>query len=171
VPIANATVSLLDSSGNPVLDGQGNPITTTTAADGNYSFGFLFPGGYKVRFNDVGDKTISSTTVSSGGSGTTSDNTAATSLVSNMSTLMVDVNGVVNASYFTPAMAAADTSTGAQGAVQTINVKANDIASTGANITSPTITFCSVDSPASGCTLTTRTVAGQGVYTLSAGNV
>ena len=171
VPIANATVSLLDSSGNPVLDGQGNPITTTTAADGNYSFGFLFPGGYKVRFNDVGDKTISSTTVSSGGSGTTSDNTAATSLVSNMSTLMVGVNGVVNASYFTPAMAAADTSTGAQGAVQTINVKANDIASTGANITSPTITFCSVDSPASGCTLTTKTVAGQGVYTLSAGNV
>jgi hypothetical protein len=44
VPVSGATVSLLDSSGNPVLDGQGNAVTTTTAADGSYSFGFLFPG-------------------------------------------------------------------------------------------------------------------------------
>ena len=169
--IANATVTLLDSSGTPVLDGLGNQITTSTAADGTYSFGYLFPGGYKVRFSDVGVKTISSTTVTSGGSGTTSDNTAATSLLSNLSTLAVGVNGVVNATYYTPTIATADTSTGVQGAVQTINVKANDTASAGANITSPTIKFCSVDSPASGCTLTTKTVAGQGVYSLSAGNV
>jgi len=78
---------------------------------------------------------------------------------------------VVNATYYTPTIATADTSTGVQGAVQTINVKANDTASSGANINSPTIRFCSVDSPASGCTLTTKTVAGQGVYSLSAGNV
>ena len=171
VPIGNATVTLLDSSGNPVLDGQGNPITTTTAAGGTYSFGYLFPGGYKVRFADTGNKTIASTTVTAGGSGSTTDNSAATSLVSNSSTLAVGTNGVVNASYYTPTIATADTSTGVQGAVQTINVKANDTASSGANITSPTITFCSVDSPASGCTLTSKTVAGQGTYTLSAGNV
>ncbi|NDA79211.1 MAG: hypothetical protein EBY07_15850, partial [Actinobacteria bacterium] len=88
-----------------------------------------------------------------------------------MSTLAVGTNGVVNASYYTPAIAIADTSTGVQGAAQTIDVKANDTASSGANITSPTIRFCSVDSPASGCTLTTKSVAGQGTYTLSAGNV
>ncbi|NDA81387.1 MAG: hypothetical protein EBX92_09820, partial [Actinobacteria bacterium] len=164
-------MTLLDSSGNPVLDGQGNPITTTTAADGTYSFGYLFPGGYKVRFADTGNKTIASTTVTAGGSGSTTDNSAATSLVSNSSTLAVGTNGVVNASYYTPTIATADTSTGVQGAVQTINVKANDTASSGANITSPTITFCSIDSPASGCTLTSKTVAGQGTYTLSAGNV
>ncbi|NDE80107.1 MAG: hypothetical protein EB037_04200, partial [Actinobacteria bacterium] len=109
VPIGNATVTLLDSSGNPVLDGQGNPITTATAADGTYSFGYLFPGGYKVRFADTGNKTIASTTVTAGGSGSTTDNSAATSLVSNSSTLAVGTNGVVNASYYTPTIATADT--------------------------------------------------------------
>ena len=42
------TVNLLNSSGNPVLDGMGNPITTTTAADGSYSFTDLPAGTYAV---------------------------------------------------------------------------------------------------------------------------
>ncbi|MGL5940608.1 MAG: DUF4347 domain-containing protein, partial [Waterburya sp.] len=38
IPIAGVTLSLLDSAGNPVLDSNGQPLTTTTDADGNYSF-------------------------------------------------------------------------------------------------------------------------------------
>ena len=168
--VAGATVSLLDSSGNPVLVG-GSPVTATTAADGSYSFGFLFPGAYKVGFADTGVKTIASTTVTGGGSGSTMDNTAATSLVSNTSTLAVGTNGVVNGVFATPVLAVDDVSSGVQGAVQTINVKANDSAATGNNLTSPTIRFCSTDSPPSGCTLTTKTVSGQGSYSVSGGNV
>ena len=169
VAVANATVTLLDSSGNPILDGQGNQITTTTAADGTYSFGYLFPGNYKVKFADAGTQTATTATVTSGGSGSSSR--SANTLVSPTAVIAAGVNAVVNAAYNTPAVATADTSTGAQGATQTINVKANDLASTGKNLTSPTITFCITDSPASGCSLTSKTVPGQGVYTLSGGNV
>jgi CshA-type fibril repeat protein len=92
-------------------------------------------------------------------------------LVSNTSTLAVGTNGVVNGAFNTPVVAVDDVSSGVQGAVQTINVKANDSAATGNNLTSPTIRFCSTDSPPSGCTLTSKTVSGQGSYSLSGGNV
>ena len=168
--VAGVLVSLLDSSGN-AISVNGSPVSATTDASGNYSFGYLFPGSYKVRFADSGLRTVASTTVTGGGSGSTTDNTAATSLVSNTSTLAVGTNGVVNSVYNTVAIASPDTSTGARGDVQTINVKANDTAGTGNNLTSPTLKFCTVDSPPSGCTLTTKTVAGEGVYSLSGSNV
>lgn len=46
-PIEGVILSLVDDSGNPVLDG-GNPVTTTSAFDGTYSFGNLPPGTYGV---------------------------------------------------------------------------------------------------------------------------
>ena len=42
------TINLLDSAGNPALDGMGAPITTTTATDGSYSFVDLPAGTYGV---------------------------------------------------------------------------------------------------------------------------
>ena len=99
------------------------------------------------------------------------DNTAATSLVSNTSTLAVGTNGVVDGAFNTPVVAVDDVWSGLLGEVQTINVKANDSAATGNNLTSPTIKFCSTDSPPSGCSLTTKTVSGQGSYSVSGGNV
>ncbi|MEP3636421.1 MAG: SdrD B-like domain-containing protein, partial [Paracoccaceae bacterium] len=45
--IASVTVELLDE------DGNGTGITTTTDADGNYSFGDLLPGEYGVKFTDT----------------------------------------------------------------------------------------------------------------------
>ena len=48
VPLENVVLRLLDSLGNPVLDGSGDPITTLTLADGSYSFGGLPPGDYCV---------------------------------------------------------------------------------------------------------------------------
>lgn len=42
------TLNLLNSAGNPVLDGMGVPITTMTATDGSYSFENLPAGTYGV---------------------------------------------------------------------------------------------------------------------------
>ncbi|MEI6175856.1 MAG: SdrD B-like domain-containing protein [Verrucomicrobiota bacterium] len=60
--LGGVTLSLVDGSGNPVLDDSSQPITTTTASDGSYSFTNLPPGAYGVRetqpsgYNSVSDK-------------------------------------------------------------------------------------------------------------------
>jgi uncharacterized repeat protein (TIGR01451 family) len=46
-PIEGVILSLVDGGGSPVLDG-GNPVTTSTAPDGSYSFANLPPGTYGV---------------------------------------------------------------------------------------------------------------------------
>ncbi|MFV0253032.1 MAG: SdrD B-like domain-containing protein [Beutenbergiaceae bacterium] len=50
MPIAGAAVSLLDSTGNPVLDGAGDPVVGQTDTDGNYQFTGLPAGQYTVVF-------------------------------------------------------------------------------------------------------------------------
>ncbi len=61
VPLAGVVIRLLNGAGTPVLDGSGAPVTTTTLADGSYSFGGLTPGSYQVRedqpsgYNSVSD--------------------------------------------------------------------------------------------------------------------
>ncbi|MES2440976.1 MAG: SdrD B-like domain-containing protein [Verrucomicrobiota bacterium] len=65
-PISGVTLTLVDASGNPV-DGDPNTpgvqlVTTTSAADGSYSFGYLAPGTYGVLetqpsgYNSISDK-------------------------------------------------------------------------------------------------------------------
>ncbi len=49
---AGTVVSLLDGMGNPILDNSGNPVTTTTAADGSYSFTKIPPGDYQIAETD-----------------------------------------------------------------------------------------------------------------------
>ncbi len=46
---AGVVVTLLDANGDPVLDDDGNPITTVTDANGDYSFD-VPPGDYRLRF-------------------------------------------------------------------------------------------------------------------------
>ena len=48
--VANVVVNLLDGSGNPVLDDTGVAVSTTTDANGNYSFDELQPGDFQVQF-------------------------------------------------------------------------------------------------------------------------
>ncbi|WP_300062779.1 SdrD B-like domain-containing protein [uncultured Roseobacter sp.] len=50
--VAGVLVALLDAAGNAVLDALGDPVTTMTDADGNYSFGDLVAGTYGVKFTD-----------------------------------------------------------------------------------------------------------------------
>jgi large repetitive protein len=48
-PLQGATLTLVDSSGNPVLDGSGDPITTTTDSNGDYNFSNVPAGTYGVK--------------------------------------------------------------------------------------------------------------------------
>ena len=48
-PFEGVTLTLLDSNGQPVLDGSGAEVTTTTDAHGAYSFPGLPMGTYSVR--------------------------------------------------------------------------------------------------------------------------
>ncbi|WP_394940460.1 SdrD B-like domain-containing protein [Psychromicrobium sp. YIM B11713] len=54
--VPNVTVHLLDGNGQPVNDANGNPITTTTDADGNYLFSNLPAGDYKVKVDLPADR-------------------------------------------------------------------------------------------------------------------
>ena len=48
--VSGVEVQLQNPDGTPVTDGNGDPITTTTDADGEYAFTGLTPGEYKVTF-------------------------------------------------------------------------------------------------------------------------
>jgi len=48
-PISGVTLQLFDGSGTPVVDANGDPVTTTTKADGSYSFNDLLPGEYQIK--------------------------------------------------------------------------------------------------------------------------
>ncbi len=48
--VPNVVVELYDAAGEPVLDDNGDPLTTTTDANGNYIFVNLVNGDYRIRF-------------------------------------------------------------------------------------------------------------------------
>jgi len=56
--MADVAVRLLDGSGVPMLDADGDPITTMTDRDGNYTFPGLPPGQYRVEFVAPGGYTF-----------------------------------------------------------------------------------------------------------------
>jgi len=91
--VAGVTVTLLDASGSPILSG-GNPITTTTAANGSYSFAVWGGLGYKVKFADSSSAQAVSATVTAAGTGTT--NAANGAVVSNTVTPPKTGTGTVN---------------------------------------------------------------------------
>ncbi len=175
VAVAGVTVSLVDSSGNPVLDGGGNAVTATTDGSGNYTFGYLTPGTYKVRFPDAGSTTSVNAQTASGGSGSV---LTAQTVVSGASTsgsvvLAVGTNGVVNGKYRIPADADPDTSTGKQGTAQTITPKSNDTPSSGSSwpTSGSPVKLCAPGESAP-CTRTAATVVpGEGYYTASTAGV
>ena len=67
----NAKVELLDPSGNPVNGTDGFPAVTYTDSQGNYVFGGLEPGEYKVKFTVPAG--VEYTTQSAGGSTSKND--------------------------------------------------------------------------------------------------
>ncbi|MFM6963534.1 MAG: Ig-like domain-containing protein [Micrococcales bacterium] len=129
--VPGVTVTLLDSTGAPVLNpATSNPYTALTDNSGNYSFTGLAFGDYKVSFpNKSSNMTVSASTVTTGGSGSTS--ASAGVAVSNTSTLTSSVNGVVNAAYILPPIAPSRT----QIAAVNTNVVFNAFAAGGASLT------------------------------------
>ena len=176
-PASGVTVSLLDSSGAVVLV-DGSPVTAVTDSLGNYSFGYLFPGMYKVGFPTSGLTTVSSATVVSGATGTTTGTTTASSglAISNVAALEVGSNAVVNGLYTVQLSAANDSSSGPMGAAQTVNVLSNDNAGTGRTLTVSAVALCAPNEQPPNCTLGSGSgglvVEGQGEYTVdSTGDV
>ena len=170
-PASGVTVSLLDSSGALVLV-DGSPVTAVTDSLGNYSFGYLFPGMYKVGFPTSGLTTVSSATVVSGATGTTTGTTTASSglAISNVAALEVGSNAVVNGLYTVQLSAANDSSSGPMGAAQTVNVLSNDNAGTGRTLTVSAVALCAPNEQPPNCTLGSGSgglvVEGQGEYTV-----
>ena len=170
--IPGVTVSLLDSSGNPIVV-NGTPVSTTTASDGTYSFTNVLPASYKLRFNEPGSQVLASSTVVSGASGTTTGAvtvvSAATTVTSNTAATIAGTNAVVNALYTIPAAAAADIPpAGTQGTAQSINVLTNDTAASGATLTASSVRLCGtspVQNPPS-CSQTSLTTA-DGTYSVN----
>jgi CshA-type fibril repeat protein len=181
--IRGATVTLKDSNGvtlnypsdYPTSALRGQPITTLTDASGNYSFGNVVPGSYKVAFTDgvVGD--VWNTTVTSGGTGSTAGLTNIPGTVnvvsSNVVTVAAATAGVVNAIYYNNGQAFPDTSTGMQGAPQDISVLSNDVPGSNANVagtwTKTKLFFCATGQTNPNCNQLTKTVTGQGTYTIN----
>ena len=184
-PAVGVTVALLDSSGNalnyPTGHAQaGQPVTTTTDADGNYSFPGLSAASYKVRFVDSATATVVSSTVASGGSGTVSASGGA--VVSNASAVTVGNTSTVNAIYTLAPVAPTRTATTGMNMAAVFDPFSASGSSAAAN-PSTGATFpanykaatrlCnpSTNPPQDGttvpCTLTTRVVAGQGTWSVN----
>jgi MYXO-CTERM domain-containing protein len=68
-PVAGATVFLLDSAGNPILDANGQPASAVTAADGNLEFP-VWVAGYTLKLSGNARYIPVFATVNAGGSGT-----------------------------------------------------------------------------------------------------
>ena len=49
-PVPGVVVNLLDANGDPIVDADGNPVTTTTDASGEYFFD-VAPGEYIIEFD------------------------------------------------------------------------------------------------------------------------
>ena len=168
--VPGVTVALLDSSGSPVLSG-GGAVTATTNASGNYSFGYLTPGSYRVRFPSPVTATSSSATVASGAAGSSLTTVSAVSGTSTsaVDALVVGTNGVVNGLYVIAAAGTADTSSGKAGLAQSITPLTNDNASSGATYSggSTALRLCGAGQSYPGCTATTLVTSGQGSYSVS----
>lgn len=60
-PLTDVELSLLNETGNPVIDEAGNDIKTTSNAQGDYLFQDIFPGSYSIiqtqpdGYDDVGE--------------------------------------------------------------------------------------------------------------------
>jgi CshA-type fibril repeat protein len=187
-PVPGAIATLIDSVGNVLNDTNGNPITATTDASGNYSFGYLKAGTYKVRFadfplvNGVGAGDIAMVYISPfrylGGSYVmtpqnpmvfTTIQAPLTSLAITGTAAGADVQ--VKAVYTMRAVAVNDTVSVKAGATaNTIAVLANDTPTNTTTFTTSTLKLCAAGTT-SACTLSTLPVANEGTYTVSSGSI
>ena len=93
--IEGILVTLLDSNGDPVLDGAGDPVTTRTGSDGSYSFGGLDAGTYGVKFTDeTGDLTAGKFLTETDANGNTNDDIDSDAVGDNVMSTISDIEVV-----------------------------------------------------------------------------
>jgi hypothetical protein len=187
--VANATVTLMSNAATPVAllkpDGT-TPITATSDANGLYSFGYVLPGTYKLKFTDITGVADAQFTTVVGGTTTTATVNFATDASLISAAVTVAAGGaaqVVNASYYLPAASTADTikvgyNTLATNANNAILVAANDLPTTGSAFVASTIKIrlagttnafatTAVTTPVG--TYTVNTTTGAVIFTPTAG--
>ncbi|WP_394940796.1 SdrD B-like domain-containing protein [Psychromicrobium sp. YIM B11713] len=103
--LAGITVALLDQNGNPVNGPDGNPLTQTTDANGNYSFANIPVGSYKVKVNNPPANTVPTYSTDTAGPGNDGNPATATpGTTSGVITVAKDqTTGNVNFSFVAPA--------------------------------------------------------------------
>ena len=187
VPVQGAVATLTNTSGVVLTDAFGSPITATSDANGEMSFGAVKAGSYKVAFNDFplvngfGAGDVSAAYVSPWGyvGGQvlrTNQNpegnftTIQTPVLTPTFTGVAGTPVTVKASYIMRGVAVNDTASTSAGVAVTKDVLANDSASTTASINTSTLKICAINTT-SGCALTTLTVTGQGTYTVTSGKI
>ena len=174
--IAGATATLTTSNGTVVdwpsgFPQAGQPVTTTTGADGSYSFSDLGPGTYSVQFADLSSSvTVASATTVSGASGSTTGTTSAASgvVLADPVAVAIGTPGVVNALYVQSMSVEPATSIGVTGQTQTLTPLTGDTASSGGTLTASSVKLCSGSQVSPNCTATSLAVAGQGTYAVNA---
>jgi CshA-type fibril repeat protein len=105
-PVVGALVTLTNGTGTPLMypddyaDAtlRGQTISVLTNASGQYSFPYVVPGSYAVRFTDVSTAAVTGTSVI-GGTTTSETTTAITQLTSASKTLVAGTSGVIDATY------------------------------------------------------------------------
>ena len=133
-PLSGVTVSLLDGSGNPITV-NGSPVTTTTDGSGNYTFGYVAPGTYRVSFADGSSDTVDSANTVSGATGTVTGVSNANNAVAQSLDASVDVAtpAVVDAVYTHVEVTTTTTTTATTTAPTTTTTKPG-LAFTGSNL-------------------------------------
>ena len=183
-PLQGIVAKLYDNAGTPapVVDGSGNPITATTNASGNYSFGTLKPGSYRVQFADVagannfalsGADVYYSRVNSGAWSGAQTLNYAVSKSVNSAAvTIVAGTPATVDAVYAVATRGVDDTALTGFKAPVTVAVAANDLLSSfGASLTS--VKLCAgTTAPTVACNTSTQTLnAAEGVYTTSGNSI
>ena len=114
---------------------NGSPVTTTTDGSGNYTFGYVAPGTYRVSFADGSSDTVDSANTVSGATGTVTGVSNANNAVAQSLDASVDVAtpAVVDAVYTHVEVTTTTTTTATTTAPTTTTTKPG-LAFTGSNL-------------------------------------
>ena len=172
--------TVLDTSGNPVpglpvsiTDRVGFPIgfngglyTTTTKADGTYSFPGLRPNlAYAVRFPDTAVATAVSATVPSGdGAGTTT--ASGGSVASNAAGVLAGATTIINALYTQLIDLTPDAEVVPKNTTTTLHPLANDEPATGNTLVTSSVKLCGPSEAPPACTQSSVTVT-EGTFVVN----
>ena len=178
-PVVGSTATLYDgATGNLKLGSNNQPMTAVSNAQGEFNFGYVQPGNYKIGFSDlpdvggVGTGDVTSVRLCAGSAATCLTSAAinfTSQFVLNSPSFNVTagVDQSIQVVYSLPADSSADSLYVGKNVGTPLDVLANDKPTTGSTWTLSTLKLCS-GSPAV-CSTTAVTIdATQGTYSVNA---